>query len=363
MLTLTTSNMRYHLITLGIVIAAATAISAQPAYRLEGNGSIWVNTGPCIGAKCTWQLLDHNQNTREITASGVPSGGFFSPDAPTEDPSKAPALYQRHADGKIWFYTGTPCNGGSCPGWQMLDNNQQTVSIVAAGFPDPKNLILYKRHRNGEIWRYTQKQCKGKSCPGWERLEKPNKDTVEIIAAGTHLYQRHSNGAILRYTGTPCKGTSCPGGWERVDNNQNAVEITAAVGNNDVPLLYQRDVNGKIWSYTPGPSCSGASCWQLLDNNTDTISIVTSSQCLYKLRDNREIWVYVTPRCVGPSPGWQLLDSNPHTLRIAAGVVSLYQLHDNGAIWRYKGPKWCSGASCWHLLDNPPTRTIISSRN
>jgi hypothetical protein len=137
--------MRYHLIALGIVIAAAaTAISAQPAYRLEGNGSIWVNTGPCIDAKCTWQLLDHNPNTLEITATGVASGGFNSPNAPTEDPSKAPALYQRHADGKIWFYTGTPCKGGSCPGWQMPDNNQQTVSIVAAGFPDPKNLILYR---------------------------------------------------------------------------------------------------------------------------------------------------------------------------------------------------------------------------
>ena len=349
--------MRYHLIALGIIIAAATAISAQPAYQLDSNGNIWVNTGPCTGDSCHWILLDNNRNTREITASGVPSAGFHSPDAPP----MAPALYQRHEDGKIWLYTGTPCKGGSCQGWQMLDNNRLTVSIVAAGFPDPKNLILYQRHRNGSIWRYTQTPCKGMSCPGWEQLDN-NKKSVEIIAAGTHLYQRHSDGEIWRYTGTACKGMSCLG-WERLPNNQNTVEITAAVGNNDVPLLYQRDVNGKIWRYT-GPRCSGATCWQLLDDNTSTISIVTSSECLYQLRNNGEILVHVSPgRCAGAGSGWQLLDNNSRTRRIAAGPTSLYQLHDNGAIWRYSGPKWCSGERCWQLLDNPPKRTIISSRN
>ena len=32
-------------------------------------------------------------------------------------------LYQTHSDGTIWQYTGTPCKGGSCPGWIELDNN------------------------------------------------------------------------------------------------------------------------------------------------------------------------------------------------------------------------------------------------
>ena len=36
-------------------------------------------------------------------------------------------LYQRHRDGKIWKYTGTPITG-----WQLLDQNPKTVAIVAA---------------------------------------------------------------------------------------------------------------------------------------------------------------------------------------------------------------------------------------
>jgi hypothetical protein len=41
-------------------------------------------------------------------------------------------LYQLHKDGTIWRYTGTPCSGSSCPGWQMLDNNPKTTAIAAA---------------------------------------------------------------------------------------------------------------------------------------------------------------------------------------------------------------------------------------
>lgn len=43
------------------------------------------------------------------------------------------SLYQLHRDGKIWRYTGQPCSGASCPGWQMLDNNPRTVAIAAGG--------------------------------------------------------------------------------------------------------------------------------------------------------------------------------------------------------------------------------------
>jgi peptidyl-Asp metalloendopeptidase len=30
----------------------------------------------------------------------------------------------------IWRYTGTPCRDGSCPGWQLLDNNPKTIAIA-----------------------------------------------------------------------------------------------------------------------------------------------------------------------------------------------------------------------------------------
>ncbi len=39
-------------------------------------------------------------------------------------------LYQLHVNGAIWRYTGTPCSGNSCPGWQRLDNNPKTKAIA-----------------------------------------------------------------------------------------------------------------------------------------------------------------------------------------------------------------------------------------
>lgn len=353
-------------VALGMVLAAASALSAQPVYRLHDNGEIWVaKADTCRGSSCVvWHLLDNNPNTREITAGGVPSGGFD----PLKAPPDAPPLYQRHADGKIWLYTGKPCNGGSCLGWQLLDNNQLTVSIVAAG------QHLYQRRSDGEIWSYTGTPCRSDgSCPGWQRLD-DNPSTEEITAAGRppaapELYKRHNDGKIWRYMGTPCGDTSCPE-WQLLDNNPNTQELTATVRMRSdgvlVQALYQRRVDGRIWHYT-GTPCNGASClgWQLIDNNLDTISIVTATDSLYQLRNDGTIWVYTDKPCSGElCQGWQLLDNNPHTRQIAAGAVSLYKRHDNGAIWRYAGPP-CRDALCegWQLLYDPTAWTFISTQN
>jgi hypothetical protein len=40
-------------------------------------------------------------------------------------------LYQLHNDGTIWRYTGQPCSGIYCDGWQKLDNNPKTKMIKA----------------------------------------------------------------------------------------------------------------------------------------------------------------------------------------------------------------------------------------
>ena len=92
----------------------------------------------------------------------------------------------RNPDGTIWRYTGTPCSGNACPGWQALDNNPKTVNIVAA------DSSLYQLHNDGMIWRYTGTPCSGNSCPGWQRLDN-NPKTKEIDAAGTALYQLYGN--------------------------------------------------------------------------------------------------------------------------------------------------------------------------
>ncbi|HEY9611633.1 zinc metalloprotease [Allocoleopsis sp.] len=173
-------------------------------------------------------------------------------------------FYQLHSGGAIWKYTGTPCSGDSCPGWQKLDNNSATVAIAASG----NN--LYQLHSGGAIWKYTGTPCSGDSCPGWQKLDN-NPATVAIAASGDNLYQLHSGGAIWKYTGTPCSGDSCPG-WQKLDNNPATVAITAS-GNN----LYQLHSGGAIWKYT-GTPCSGDSCpgWQKLDNNPATAKISSS---------------------------------------------------------------------------------------
>lgn len=356
-------------VAVGIVVAAATALSAQPVYRLHDNGDLWVAKAEnCRGEPCVvWHLLDNNPETQEITAGWTLSGGFD----PLKAPPEAPPLYQRRTDGTIWLYTGKPCIGGSCPGWQLLEKkNPETVSIVAAGEH------LYQRHNTGAILAYTPgKPCLPNGlCPGWQQLDN-NPATAEIIAAGrpTHkahaLYKRHNDGTIWRYTGSPCSDTSC---WQQLDNNLKTQELTAAVGLGSdgvaVHALYQRHVDGTIWRYT-GPPCSGASCWQLIDNNGGTISIVTNSETLYQLRRDGAILAYLPPgskECDDAgSPGWQLLDKDPRTRQIAAGTRLLYKRHENGAIWSWAGKCCRDERSCppWHLFYEPTMRTIVSTQN
>jgi hypothetical protein len=116
-------------------------------------------------------------------------------------------LYQLHKDGTIWRYTGTPCCGSSCPGWQMLDNNPATTAIPAA------RAQLFHLHKDGTIWRYTGTPCSGSSCPDWQMLD--NNPQTSAIAAADLLCQLHKDGTIWRYTGTPARAdnssTTIPG--------------------------------------------------------------------------------------------------------------------------------------------------------
>ena len=115
------------------------------------------------------------------------------------------AIFVGDEGAPIWRYTGTPCAGESCPGWQKLDNNPATTMIAAAGDQ------LFQLHNSGRIWRYTGTPCSAESCPGWQMLDN-NPATTMIAAAGGQLYQLHNSGRIWRYTGTPCAGESCPAG-------------------------------------------------------------------------------------------------------------------------------------------------------
>ena len=359
-----------------LLLVPFAAYSADP-FQLHSNGQIWEYTGtPCSGDSCPgWRMLDNNPRTVAIAAglSRQPGGGRPRP--------IRRELYQLHNDGAIWRYTGTPCSGASCPGWRMLDNNPRTVAIAAgggpgSGRPTPIGRELYQLHNDGAIWRYTGTPCSGSSCPGWEKLDN-NPNTRTIVAAADRLYQLHNGGDIWRYTGTPCSGSSCPG-WEKLDNNPNTRTIVAAADR-----LYQLHNNGEIWRYI-GPACGATSClgWQLLDNNPITRAIVAAGDDLYQLHEGGAIWRYTGTPCTASScPGWQRLlgaVDNPDNgtisivgLDFAGSNSQLYMFsYDGGmagnnlpivSLRRYTGPP-CSGNSCpgWEELDLNPSTVAIS---
>jgi subtilisin family serine protease len=305
-------------------------LHAPKLYQLHNSGAIWQSTGrACSGDSCPgWQMLDNNPHSKSIVASGG-------------------RLFQLHDDGKIWRSTGAPCEGMSCPGWQMIDNNPRTVKIVSGGGQ------LYQLHNDGAIWRFAGTGCSGNSCPGWVRLDN-NAQTRDIVAAGGQLYQLHADGKIWKSTGRVCQGESCPG-WTMLDNNSRTRKVAAGDG-----MLYQLHSDGKIWVHT-GVPCSGQSCpgWKMVDNNPHTVDIVAGGRELYQRHSDGRIWEWTGVACSGNScPGWRLMDNNPRTRNLTTAVGNLYQLHDNGAIWRSDGAA-CTGESCpsWTRLDNN-SRTV-----
>jgi hypothetical protein len=62
--------------------------------------------------------------------------------------TRTPLFRKACRTGRIWKYTGTPCNGNSCPSWQMLDDNAAALSISAGGNS------LYQLHNTGKVWKY-----------------------------------------------------------------------------------------------------------------------------------------------------------------------------------------------------------------
>jgi hypothetical protein len=317
-------------------LPAATGLRVFTSSEFVGayGAPIWRYTGtPCTGASCPgWQRLDNNPKTVALASDGG-------------------ALYQLHNNGAIWRYTGTACDVDICPGWQRLDNNSKTIGIAASGGQ------LYQLHNDGWIWRYTGTPCSGDSCPGWQRLDR-NSKTIAIAADGASLFQLHNDGRIWRYTGTPCSGDSCPS-WQLLDNNPNTVAIAAAGAK-----LYQLHRDGRVWRHT-GTPCSGSSCpgWQQLDNNSKTVAIAAGGDQLYQLHNDGWIWRHTGTPCSGDScPGWQRLDRNSKTVGIHAAGSALFQWHHDGEIWRYTGTP-CSGDSCpgWQRLDNNPRTGMIVS--
>jgi hypothetical protein len=279
-------------------------------------------------------------------------------------------LYQTHWDGSIWQYTGAPCNGGFCPGWQQLDSNPATAEIAAGGGQ------LYQFHNgNGDnsIWMYTGHPCTPSACAGWVQIGEtewlpPHHANTQIInAANGVLVQEQLDGSLWKFTGKACTGSeSCPG-WIEIDNNWDYLNyVVGAAG-----LLEQHGSDDSIWVYT-GPACTGSYCsgWKQISGNPNTIdgqcqypvlncSMTSGVSWIYQLWSDGAIWQYTGPPCDPACNGWREMDNNPNTKQITAGS-SLYQIHNDGSIWQSTGTP-CNGGYCqgWWQIDNNPASTWI----
>src|SRR5262249_8622477 len=238
----------------------------------------------------------------------------------------ADQVFQLHKSGHVFRFTGTPCDGESCHGWETLDNNPGTLTHPTGAGP------LYTLHKAGRTFQFTGPACNSVSCPGWQMLDN-NPATVRIAAGSNRsLYQLHDDGRIFKFIGPPCNGESCPG-WEMLDNNPATIGITAGVG------FYQLQNSGRIFRYL-GTPCDGQSClrWQMLDNHPATMAIVGGNihnkkrgAALYQMRDNGHIFRFTRTSCNDNGcPGWVMIDNNSNSGRLSYGSVSnsgLYKIH------------------------------------
>ena len=131
------------------------------------SGSVTFNSPYAVSAAPPGDYLVFalRRNARSGFRQWVPSEGCWT------------RILGRRWDGaSIWRFTGTPCSGQNCPGWQRLDNNHKSVSIKSAG--THHHQLLYQLHNDGWIWKYTNYPCSGESCPGWRRLDNNPKTTA-----------------------------------------------------------------------------------------------------------------------------------------------------------------------------------------
>ena len=252
-----------------IYAAGGAFVAYSPGYGGPGfifQYSTGFSTQQCESA-CPWLAIDDNTQT----AAGIWLGDT--------------GLFQRHFDGSLWKFTGTPCSmyqddgyydWGSCPGWVQIDGNPNTISMATG------KAAAYQMWQNGFIWQYTGTPCNPSGfCTGWEQVGNNQNGKIgnigitTQITAGGNLYQAQNNGSIWQYTGVPCSTTiigSFCWGWTQIDNNPNMAYIVA--GPNTV---YEVHNTGSIWQYTGIPCnlstnvCSG---WTMLDDNALNVSVV-----------------------------------------------------------------------------------------
>ena len=145
----------------------------------------------------------------QLVASGQSTIGFLSPTIYTQNTAEMIGQWSAYHTNFHDITSGTSGSFSAVPGYDLVTGwGSPNAGLIDALAPQPSSIA---------IWQYTGTPCSGTSCPGWEELDH-NSATTAIAASGGNLYQLHNNGQIWKSTSVACSGTSCP--WLELSNTR-----------------------------------------------------------------------------------------------------------------------------------------------
>ncbi|KAF2636165.1 zincin [Massarina eburnea CBS 473.64] len=255
-----------------------------------------------------WSRIDMNAATKNL----------IQVSSTTSTPAVVDGIYQLRSTGQVLYYSPS----GS---WTSVDNNKDTVQITGS------NGYLYQRHADGSTYKYSG------SGSDWQWIGGASDNVIDIVAASDQVYVRRKDGWIARWSGTGQQWTTIqqpstpssrqiaitdskvlwvlltngdlvrsewpysPTGWQTVDINAansaitvggenfyklqsdgkivwldtvqyfwSTIENSGSVGVYAVgEFVYSRHGDGSIWRYTGTPGV-----WEMLDSRGDSVSVV-----------------------------------------------------------------------------------------
>jgi hypothetical protein len=264
-----------------------------------------------------WSRIDMNSQTNFIAQVSSTSS----------TPSAFDGLYQLRSTGQILFYTPSGT-------WTSIDNNRNTVQISGAGGK------IYQRHADGSIYRYSG------TGSNWQNIGGPSENVIDIVAAADQIYQRRKDGWIARWSGS---GTS----WTSIEQPRSTKQIAITDTKTLWNLLTNGDLVRSEWPYDKGwtlvdineqniaIATGGDEFYKLQSNGlvvwldlrayqwqeieqADAVAIYAAGSFLYSRHRDASIWRYTG------TPGvWEQLDSAQNTVSVIGDR--------RGSVWEMKG--------------------------
>jgi hypothetical protein len=275
-----------------------------------------------------WTRIDSNSGIRSL---------LHIASSPSTDSSSNNDLFQLRSTGQILQYTSAA--------WTSADNNPDTVQIAGA------SNRLYQRHADGSTYLWTG------TAQSWTPIGAASENVIDIVAASDQLYSRRKDGWVSRWTGSgsvwvtveqPTTSVSrqiavtdsktlwnllatgdlvrstwphTSGSWEIVD--QNAANVAIAVGGDD---FYKLQADGLVVYLNVKEYY-----WQVIEN-AGSVAIYGAGSYLYSRHKDGTVWRYTGTQWV-----WEQLDG--------AGDVGDMVGDRSGAVWKMVG-----GGEIWNLV-------------